>query len=84
MGVGFTRIVAVTGTPEHSLALGVMVKVTITGELVVLVKLPLMLVLPLVAIPVTDTALSLVQLKLVEDMLPERTIVVIALAEQIV
>ena len=60
------------------------VKVTVTGALVVLVKLPLMFILPLAAIPVTDTVLSLVQLKVVEATSPEIAIGVIAVAEQIV
>ena len=61
-----------------------MVKVTVTGAAVVLVKLPLMSPLPLAAIPVTDVVLSLVQLKVVPDTLPLSTIVVILSAEQIV
>ena len=83
-GVGLTRIVAVDVNPEHPLAVGVIVKVTVTGALVVLVRIPLMFVLPLAAIPLTDTVLSLVQLKVVEATFPERAIVVIAVAEQIV
>ena len=61
-----------------------MVKVTVTGTLVVFVNVPLILPLPLAAIPVTATVLSLVQLKIVPATLPESTIVVIAEAEQIV
>jgi hypothetical protein len=61
-----------------------MVKVTVTGALVVLVKFPLIFPLPLAAIPITATVLSLVQLKVVEATLPENAIVVIALAEHIV
>ena len=52
--------------------------------MVVLVKIPLISPLPLAAIPVTETVLSLVQLKVVPVTFPESTIVVIALAEQIV
>ena len=84
MGVGFTRTVAVTGIPEHPLAIGVIVKVTVTGALVVLVKLPLMFVLPLAAIPVTATVLSRVQLYVVEATFPDKTIAVMALPEQTV
>ena len=61
-----------------------MVKVTVTGKLVVLVRVPLMFPFPLATIPVTDTVLSLVQLKVVVASFPERIIVVIAVAEQIV
>ena len=39
-GTGFTTTVAVTGVPGQLLADGVMVKVTVTGALVVLVKVP--------------------------------------------
>jgi hypothetical protein len=60
------------------------VKVTVTGALVVFVKLPLMFPLPLAAIPVTAAVLFLVQLKVVAATFPERTIVVIVSAEQIV
>ena len=83
-GVGLTNTVAVISDPTQLLAVGIMVKVTVTGALVELVKFPLMFVLPLAAIPVTDTVLSLVQLKVVEATFPERAIVAIALAEQIV
>ena len=61
-----------------------MVKVTVTGTLVVFVNVPLILPLPLAAIPVTATVLSLVQLKTVPATLPESTIVVIDSPEQIV
>ena len=61
-GVGFTSTVAVTGAPAQPLAVGVMVNVTVTGALVVFVNAPLMFPLPLAAIPVTATVLSLVQL----------------------
>jgi hypothetical protein len=84
LGVGFTKTVAVIGVPGHPFATGVIVKVTVTGALVELVKFPLMFPLPPVGIPVTATVLSLVQLKVVEATLPERTIVAIAFAEQIV
>jgi hypothetical protein len=62
VGVGFTVTVAIIALPEQLLAVGVMVKVTVTGALVVFVKLPLMSPLPLSAIPVTVWLLSLVQL----------------------
>ena len=61
-GIGFTNTVAVIGAPGQPLAVGVMVKVTVTGALVVLVNEPLMFPLPLAGIPVTATVLFLVQL----------------------
>lgn len=61
-GVGLTMTVALIGVPLQPLATGVMVKVTVTGVLVVLVKLPLIVPLPLEANPVTAAVLSLVQL----------------------
>ena len=51
-GNGFTVTVAMIGIPTQPLAVGVMVKVTVTGALVVLVNVPLILPDPLVAIPV--------------------------------
>jgi hypothetical protein len=84
LGVGFTKTVVVIGAPLQPLAAGVIVKVTVTGELVVLVKLPLMSPLPLFGIPVTVPVLFLVQLKVIEAAFPDKTIVVMALAEQIV
>lgn len=64
-GVGFTSTVAVIGVPGQPLAIGVIVKVTVTGAVVVLVSEPLILPEPEAAMPVTDTVLSLVQLKVV-------------------
>ncbi|MNQ59299.1 hypothetical protein D3C85_735320 [compost metagenome] len=61
-GVGLTSIVAVIGVPGQLFAIGVIVKVTVTGAFVVLVRLPLMSPLPLAAIPVTTAVLFLVQL----------------------
>jgi len=61
-GVGFTTTVAVIGVPGQPLAVGVMVKVTVIGAVVVLVSVPLILPEPLAAMPVTVTVLSLVQL----------------------
>ena len=57
---------------------GVMVKVTINGELAVLVSVPLILPEPLADIPVTVAVLSRVQAKLVPAVLLLLTIVVIA------
>ena len=59
-------------------------KVTVTGAFVVLVSVPDILPVPLFAMPVTVTVLSLTQLYTVPATLPESTIVVIGLAEQIV
>lgn len=61
-----------------------MVKVTVAADAVVLIKVPLILPLPTAASPVTAAVLFLVQLKVVEDTLPERTIVAIEVNEQIV
>jgi hypothetical protein len=83
-GVGFTSTVAVMDAPGQPLAVGVMVKVTVIGALVVLVNAPLISPVPLPAIPVTKTVLSLVQLNVVPVVLPVSTIVVIVAAEQIV
>lgn len=60
-GAGSTVTVAVIGVPGHPFADGVMVNVTVTGDSVVLVNEPLMLPLPLAAMPVTLPVLSLVQ-----------------------
>ena len=60
-GVGFTNTVAVIDDPAQPLAVGVIVKVTVTGAAVVLVNVPLIFPDPLAAIPVAATVLSLVQ-----------------------
>ena len=60
-GVGFTRTVAVMAAPGQLLALGVIVKVTVTGAKVVLVNVPVISPVPVVAMPVTETVLSLLQ-----------------------
>ena len=61
LGVGLTRTVAVIGVPEQPLAEGVIVNVTVTGALVVLVRVPEISPEPFAAIPVTPAVLSLVQ-----------------------
>ena len=61
-----------------------MVKVTVTGALVVFVKVPLISPEPLAAIPVTVPELFLVQLYTVPVTLPVNAIVVMAEPEQIV
>ena len=61
-GVGLTKTVAVVVDPTQPLAVGVMVKVTVTGANVVFVKEPaIVLPEPLAAIPVVVALLSLVQ-----------------------
>jgi len=60
-GVGLTSTVAVIGVPGHPLAVGVIVKVTVIGANVVLVRFPLIFPLPLAAMPVTVAVLFLVQ-----------------------
>ena len=62
VGLGFTITLAVMEVPEQVAGLGVIVKVTVTGAVVVLVSAPLILPLPLAAIPVKAVVLSLVQL----------------------
>ena len=83
-GIGFTTTVARNGGPLQPLAVGVMVKVTVTGAKVVLVSEPLMVPTPLAAIPVTVATLSRVQLNTVPATLPLGMIGVIADPEQIV
>ena len=85
VGVGLTSIVAVIGVPAQPLAVGVMVKVTVMGEVVVLVSVPLILPAPLAAILVTVPVLFLVQLYTTPDtVLPVMAMVVIGVAEHTV
>ena len=61
-GVTVTVAVKVAG-PAQPLALNaVIVKVTVTGALVTLIRVPLIFPEPLAAMPVAATVLSLVQL----------------------
>ncbi len=83
-GMGFTVMFTVAGGPLQPLAVGVMVKVTTTGAFVVLVSVPLILPVPLAAIPVTVAVLFLVQLKVVPATGPLNMIGVIAEPEQMV
>jgi hypothetical protein len=55
---GSPKRVAVIGVPGQPFAVGVMVKVTVTGAFVVFVRLPVIVPDPLAAIPVTATVLS--------------------------
>lgn len=83
-GIGFTVTFTVTAGPGQPLAVGMIVKVTTTGAVVVLVSVPLILPVPLAGIPVTATVLFLVQLNVVPATGPLNTIGVIAEPEQIV
>jgi hypothetical protein len=83
-GVGFTSTVAVIGAPGQPLAVGVMVKVTVMGAIVIFVKVPLIFPEPLAAIPVIAALLSLVQVYVAPEVVLESTMVVIVAAEQIV
>ena len=62
VGIGLTTTVAVIGGPEQLLALGVMVKVTVTGVVTLLVNMPLIFPFPAAGIPPTAAILSRVQL----------------------
>jgi len=84
VGVGFTSTDAVIEGPGQPLAVGVIVKITVWGVIVVLVNVPLILPLPAFEIPVTLTVLFLVQLKVVAGTDPVNTIVVIGLPEHAV
>jgi hypothetical protein len=83
-GSGFTNTVAIVVGPTQPLAVGVIVKVTNTGNKVVLVSMPLMSPDPLAAMPVAATVLSLVQVYVVPATALVNTIVVIAVPEQTV
>ena len=83
-GIGLTTTVARNGGPGQPLAVGVMVKVTVTAAKVVLVSDPLIVPVPLAAIPVAVATLSRVQLNTVPATLPLGMIGVIAEPEQMV
>jgi len=83
-GVGITSTVAVIEVQGKPAVGGIMVKDTVSGNGLVLVKVPLILPEPLAAIPLTVAVLFLVQLNTVPGMLPVSTIVVIAVPEQMV
>lgn len=83
IGVGLTVTVAITGVPSQPPAFAVMVNVTITGEVVVLVKVPEISPVPEAAMPVTEAVLFLVQLKVTPDVLLLSAMVVIVSSEQI-
>jgi len=88
-GVGFTITVAVIDGPVQVtpalVKLGVMVKVTVCGTLLLLVRMPVIGVPePLAGMPVTITLLSLIQLNTVPTTFPVSAIGVIAVVLQIV
>ena len=58
VGSGLTVTVAVIGAPVQPFAEGIMVKVTVTGAVVKLVMVPVILPVPLAAIPVMEAVLS--------------------------
>jgi hypothetical protein len=82
-GFGFTVTVTVIGVPVHVVPAlvkdGVTVNVTVTGEAVILVKVPEILPEPLAAIPITVAVLSLVQLNTVPTTGPFNTIPFVSL-----
>ena len=84
VGVGLTKTVAVIAVPVQPFAVGVIVKVTVIGAFVVLVRVPEMFPLPLAAMPVTVAVLSRVHAYVVLLTAPDITIVLIDVAEQIV
>ena len=85
VGIGLTITVAVVVGPAQPLALGVMVKVTVIGALVALVRLPeIGEPAPDAGIPVAVATLSLTHVYVVPATGPLSTIGVIAEPEQIV
>ena len=84
VGVGLTITVAVLVGPTQVPDVGVMVNVTVCGTLVVLVSVPLILPLPMAAMPVTLTVLFLVQAYVVLATVLVSTIGVMAEPEQVV
>lgn len=82
-GLGLTVTVAVMSVPGQPFAVGVMVNVTVTGDNVVLVNTPLMLPLPLAAIPVTVPVLFLVHVYVVPETALLNAMAVILPPEQI-
>ncbi|MBV6441020.1 MAG: hypothetical protein EPGJADBJ_02697 [Saprospiraceae bacterium] len=80
---GFTVTVTVIEEPVQLAVTGVMVKVTVTGNKVLLVSDPLISPLPLIGMPVTP-GLSRVQLNVVPPTFPVITMVVMGSPEQTV
>lgn len=83
-GVGFTNTVAVIELPGQPFADGIIVKVTVVGAAVVLIKVPLISPEPLAAIPVTGPVLSLVHVKVVPPVILLKAIVPIATPEHLI
>jgi hypothetical protein len=81
---GFTSTVAVIGVPVQPFADGVMVNVTNTGVAIVLVNVPLIFPVPLLAMSLQVTVLSLVQVKVVPLTEPVNTMVLMVDPEQMV
>ena len=81
---GCKLITAVVGAPVHPVAVGVIVKVTVTMPVVVFVNVPLMFPLPEAAIPVAITVLSRTQLNVVPATFPESVMIEIGIFEQTV
>ena len=74
-GNGLTVTVAVMEAPGQPLAVGVMVKVTVTGAPVLFTRLPVILPLPLAGmLPPINPTLSLTQLNVVPLTFPPNTI----------
>ena len=61
-GAGFTTTVALMGASLQPLAVATMVNVTVTAAVVVLASTPVILPVPLAAMPVTVAVIFLVQL----------------------
>ncbi len=85
VGFGLTRTVAVVGVPGHPLKVGVIVNVTVIGEAVVFVSVPVIDVpLPFAAIPVTVAVLSLVHANVTDPVVLVKDIVDIAIPEHLI
>jgi hypothetical protein len=85
LAVGFTKTVAVIVLPVQPLNVGVMLKVTVIGAAVVLVRIPVILApLPPAPIPVTVPVLSLVHAYVVPVVVLLNAIAAIALPEHFV
>lgn len=81
-GVGFTSTDVDMELPGQPLAVGVTVKVTVTGFILLLISVPEIFPLPLLPIVPVTAGLSLVQLNVVDGTAPLNAIEVILLPEQ--
>ena len=77
-----TVTIAVIGGPGHPPIVGIIVKIVDWAVVVVLLSIPEIFPVPLLLIPVILELLSRVQLKMVPPTLPDKTIAVITLPEQ--